>query len=103
MSDAPFTNAGALHHDGDIVDIVGTTAGPAGVAVMELANGEVLQVDYAEPQLLVGISTSPTDLVEGTLVRDLLGEETAADAVDALRRGGRGPRPLNAQIGRAHV
>ena len=94
MSRTPFTNAGAVNCDGDVVDIVGATPGPAGIAVVELPDGTSLRVDYADPRVLVELSTTTAAALDGTVLRDLIGPDSADRVAAVVREGRTGTRRI---------
>lgn len=94
MTTPLFDNAAALRWDTDVVQVVGGTPGPAGAAEIELRGGAVLQVDYAEPGMLIDYST-PTELVGGDPgLADVLGEQ-AAEVAESVRHAPEGTRRLH--------
>ncbi|MFM7223856.1 MAG: hypothetical protein ACKO1Y_00220 [Actinomycetota bacterium] len=86
MTGPAFEAAGLVRRDGELIEVVGGTPGPAGAAAIELTDGAVLSVDYAEPERFLDLSAETGSGLEYAVVDDLLGDE-AARASDELTRG----------------
>lgn len=85
MSAPAFGTAGLARREGEVIEVVGGTPGPAGAATIALGDGSVVSIDYAEPERFLDlVADSDRGLDRGT-VTELLGEP-AADACGDLTR-----------------
>src|SRR5689334_12158630 len=68
--------------DGDRLEVLGRTAGPAGASVLELPDGSVWEVDHADPGRLVGLEVDAADAAGTPLLNAAFGGDGAIEVVD---------------------
>jgi len=96
MSGPTFDHASSVARVGDTVEISGAVPGPAGSAAMDLGHGVRIEVDYAEPDVMVACTLparGATDPDVAAVVDELLGEEVGAQ-VRAFVASGADHAPL---------
>lgn len=86
-----------VHTDEDIErrELIAHTAGPAGIASMELEDGLDISIDYTETGLVTQIDIESDS--EATSLPTLIGDERAVDALNAQPRSEGQPVLLRAQ------
>lgn len=69
--------------DGDRLEVRADLPGPAGVAVAELPDGSVWEVDHADPSRLVAVELDIAGAADSPLLRAAFGAERALEIVDS--------------------
>ena len=78
-------------------ELVSFNAGPAGVAQVDLGNGVIVQVDFAEPSRLASIRIEPN--ARASTVEDLIGPERADAVLSMVPRADGRPRRMVGEDG----
>ena len=98
MSSPLYRESLVVHIDTDGErELVSFNAGPAGVAQVDLGDGVVVQVDFAEPSRLASIRIEPG--ARASTVEDLIGRERADAVLSMVPRSDGRPRRMVGEDG----